>query len=203
MARPRSSAWYQEKADQAKAREDYFKKERANPETKVAGKAPPTTIVYLRDIIYPKNETYYQLQVRSRALEAFSNGTVAAGITDAGLLDKPPAGKRVIEITRGSKIPILKVRWYFGNETVEVKGTPWGTRVRRPYDEIAGKGQSHFSVPFGKLDGKSISLAGLVNEFEKWAKLEVTKTSVIGVSGRAELMLGYGNMYTVLARATA
>ncbi len=202
MARPRSAAWYEEKARIAKAREAYYEEQRKQKQA-TATKAPPTTIVYLRDIIYPATETFYQLQVRTRALEAFTNGAVGAGITDAGLLAKPPTGKRIVELTKGNKTPIFKVRWYFGNETIEVKGTPWGTTVRKPYDEISGKGQSHFSVPFGKIEGKSISLAGLVNEFEKWANLEKTKNNVIGVSGRAELIFGYGNMYTILARATA
>lgn len=69
------------------------------------------------------------------------------GAAAAGLLTAAPANSAVVEIKRGSKIPIVKVRWYFGDETpIVVPANAEHGRWVKFYD-LKG-GQSHHQLPF-------------------------------------------------------
>ncbi|MDJ0795806.1 MAG: hypothetical protein QNJ51_03040 [Calothrix sp. MO_167.B12] len=202
MGRTRSSYELQELLDKAKRREAELEKRRIekirNPQP-----TPATATLFYRDLLQPNKNLFYQVEVRERALQAFVSGSLTAGRDKAGLLADAPEGATIIELTKGSKIALLKVKWFYGDASVSVSTTSWGTVVRKPYDVQGSYVQSHFSIPFSVKGQQNFTINTAVQKFEEWAAEEGTKNNVIGVNGRAELIMGYGNQYTTLARATA
>ena len=157
----------------------------------------------------PKADTdYTQVYYRdpldiTRALKLkVPNGTITlwGGIAAAGLAAAAPANTAIVEITKGSKIPIIKVRWYFGDDTaVVVPATSAHGRWVKFYD--VKNGQSHHQIPFVEA-GATPDLATTITAFYSKLNTAGETDRIIGTRGRAELVIGYGTQYTVLARVS-
>jgi hypothetical protein len=157
----------------------------------------------------PKPDTdYTQLYYRdpldiTRVLKVkVANGTLTlwGGAAAAGLTTAPPANTATVEITKGSKIPIVKVRWYFGDDTaVVMAATAARGRWVKFYD--VKDGQAHHQIPFVE-SGATPDLASTITAFYDKLNTEGETAKIIGTRGRAELVIGYGNQYTTLARVS-
>ena len=194
MSRRRSAVELEElakiKRSQAAAR---LAHRSANPKPYTPKPDTDYTQLYYRDPLDPSR--FLKLKVANGTL------TLWGGITAAGLLTVPPANSAIVEITRGSKIPIVKVRWYYGDDTVVVvPANDMHGRWIKFYD--AKNGQAHHQIPFVEA-GATPDLAATITAF--YAKLNTAAEveRVIGTRGRAELVIGYGKQYTTLARVSA
>lgn len=151
------------------------------------------TQVYYRDPL--DNARALKLKVPKGTLTLWG-GAVAAGLTLT-----PPANTATVEIDRGSKIPIVKVRWFFGDDTaVVIPATQGHGRWVKFYD--AKNGQSHHQIPFVE-EGATPDLATTIVSFYSKLNTAGETDKIIGTRGRAELVIGYGNQYTTLARVSA
>jgi hypothetical protein len=194
MARRKSAIELEElakiKRSQAAAR---LAERNANPKPYKPKKDEDYTTVFYRDPI--DNNRLLSLKVANGTL------TLWGGSAAAGLLTAAPANTAVVEITRGSKIPIVKVRWFFGDETpVVVPATATHGRWIKFYD--TKEGQAHHQVPF-TVAGATPDLDGIILAFYAKLNTEAEKSRIIGAKGRADLVMGYGNQYTTLARVAA
>lgn len=183
--------------------EELAKIKRAQAAARLAAKsANPKPYTPKKDTDY--TQVYYldPLDI-SRALKLkVPNGTIElwGGIAAAGLTAAAPDGKAVVEITKGSKIPIVKVRWFYGDDTaVVVPANQMHGRWVKFYD--VKNGQSHHQIPFVEA-GATPDIANTITAF--YAKLNTAGETdkIIGTRGRAELVVGYGNQYTTLARVS-
>lgn len=162
----------------------------ANPKAYTPKLDVDYTQVYYRDPLEPTR--FLKLKVANGTL------TLWGGADAAGLVTVPPANSTIVEITRGSKIPIVKVRWYYGDDTaVVVAANEMHGRWVKFYDEKGG--QSHHQVPF-VAEGATPNLASTITAFYAKLNTPAETDKIIGTRGRAELVIGYGNQYTTLAR---
>jgi hypothetical protein len=145
--------------------------------------------VYYRDPL--EAGRILKFEVKKQAL------TNLGGADDAGLLLVVPENAVVTEINKGSNLPIVRLRWYFGDASPEVKTTAYGTRWIKKYDQQGG--QSHWSVPYSVKEG-AFTLNTILTRFNtQFNNTNGTKlATVLGANGYAELVMGYGNQYTVL-----
>ena len=196
MSRRRSAVELEElakiKRSQAAAR---LAHRTANPKPYTPKPDIDYTQLYYRDPLEPSR--FLKMRVANGTL------TLWGGITAAGLVTVPPANSAIVEITRGNKIPIVKVRWYYGDDTaVVVPANEMHGRWVKFYDEK--NGQSHHQIPFvSAAEGAAPNMASTITAF--YAKLNTAAEveRIIGTRGRAELVIGYGRQYTTLARVSA
>lgn len=130
------------------------------------------------------------------------NGTITlwGGLAAAGLTNAAPANTAVVEIARGSKIPIVKVRWYFGDDTaIVVPASSTHGRWVKFYD--VKNGRAHHQIPFVEA-GATPDLATTITAFYSKLNTAGETDRIIGTRGRAELVIGYGQQYSVLARVS-
>ncbi|MHC5739908.1 hypothetical protein [Nostoc sp.] len=161
--------------------------------------------VYKPKLDVDYTQVYYRnpLDITQSLKLKVANGTLElwGGIAAAGLTGAADAGTSIIEITKGNKIPIVKVRWYYGDDTaVTVPATAAHGRWVKFYD-VKG-GQSHHQIPFVE-SGVTPDLAATIVAFRAKLNTAGETDRIIGTRGRAELVIGYGNQYTVLARVSA
>lgn len=164
----------------------------ANPKPYAPKPDTDYTQVYYRDPL--DNERFLKMKVPNGTL------TLWGGAAAAGLVTVPPANSAVVEITKGSKIPIVKVKWYFGDDTaVVVAANAMHGRWIKFYD-VKG-GQAHHQIPFVE-PGATPNIDTTIAAF--YAKLNTAGETdrVIGTRGRAELVIGYGTQYVPLARVS-
>jgi hypothetical protein len=192
MGKRLSPAELEERAKLARAREAAMKARRtANPKPYTPRTAEDFSTIFYRDPL--ETGRFLEIDVKARAL------TKIGGVAAAGLLATLPDGSVAVKITRGSKIPIVKLRWYFGDANASPVMTPWGTRWIKKYD--ADGGQSHYTLPFSIATGV-FTLDTIQTKFrEYFNETNGTKrTEMLGANGSIELVMGYGNQYTVLSR---
>ena len=191
MSRRKSAIELEELAKIKRAQAAFRLSERsANPKEYKPKLDVDYTQVFYRDPL--ENTRVLKLKVANGTLTLWG-GVVAAGLTLAA-----PANTAIVEIDRGNKIPIVKVRWYYGDDTaVVVPATQGHGRWVKFYD--VKNGQSHHQIPFVE-SGATPDLATTIAAF--YAKLNTAGETdkIIGTRGRAELVIGYGNQYTTLAR---
>jgi hypothetical protein len=164
----------------------------ANPKAYTPKLDTDYTQVYYRDPL--DNTRVLKLKV--------PNGTITlwGGIAAAGLTAAAPANTATVEITKGSKIPIIKVKWYFGDDTaVVVPATAAHGRWVKFYD--VKNGQAHHQIPFVE-SGATPDVASTITAFYSKLNTAGETDRIIGTRGRAELVIGYGTQYTVLARVS-
>jgi hypothetical protein len=194
MARRKSAIELEELARIKRARAAARLAERsANPKAYTPKVDTDYTQVYYRDPL--DNTRVLKLKV--------PNGTITlwGGIAAAGLTTAPPANTATVEIIKGSKIPIIKVRWYYGDDTaVVVPATTTHGRWVKMYD--VKNGRSHHQIPF-VVSGATPNVATTITAFYEKLNAEGETDRIIGTRGRAELVIGYGNQYTTLARVSA
>lgn len=192
MSRRYTPAELEERAKKARAREAAMLKRRID-NLKPYVKRDPTdySTIFYRDPL--ETGRFLEIEVKAKALLKIG------GVAGAGLLATLPDGSVAVKITKGSKIPIVKIQWYFGDATVSPVMTPWGTRWIKKYD--ADGGQSHWSLPFSIGTGV-FTLDTIQTKFRDYFNETngTKRTDMLGPNGQVELVMGYGNQYTVLNR---
>lgn len=192
MSRRYSPAELEERAKKARAREAaMLKRKTDNPKPYVQRNPDDFSTVYYRDPL--ETGRFLEIDVKAKALEKIG------GVAGAGLLAALPDGSVAVQILKGSKIPIVKIRWYFGDTNVSVTTTPWGTRWLKKYD--ADGGQSHWTLPFSIAAG-AFTLDTIQTKFKEYFNETngTKRNAVLGPNGYVELVMGYGNQYTVINR---
>lgn len=197
MGRYKSVGELTELLEQAKRRKAAMEKRKVES-TATPQKAKDKVTVYYKNPIVPTQ--ILKLTVPQPGIIKFGGSNLAAGITACGLLADAPENSSPIEVVKGSKIPIVKICWFFGDATARRIATDWGTTYARPYDNDGG--QSHYSVPFSMATG-TLTINALIAKFEEFFDNdeETNKRGLLGVLGEASLVLGYGKQTTILARA--
>jgi LysM repeat protein len=191
MARRLSAVQLEERAKLARAKEAArLQKKQTNPKEYRERNNADYQIVYYKDIIEP--DRILQITVKTQAI------TNIGGLVKAGLLAAAPANSAVTEINKGSKIPLVKVKWYFGDSTsVIVPPSATNGRWVKKYD--VKNGQSHWSLPYSLASG-TLSLEAIITKFVAAFKgSAATDKEVLGAKGYAELVIGYGNNHVTLA----
>jgi hypothetical protein len=151
------------------------------------------TTVFYRDPL--NNARFLSLKIANGTL------TLWGGAAAAGLLTTAPANSAIVEILRGSKIAVVKVKWYFGDETpIVVPANAEHGRWIKFYD--TKNGQSHHQIPF-TVTGTTPDLSEIITAFNAKLNTAGEKDRIIGAKGRADLVIGYGNQYSTLARVIA
>lgn len=190
MARRKSAIELKELARIAEARDAARKAALlANPKPYKPRVPDDFQTVYYRDPI--EAGRYLQFEVKKQAI------TNLGSLADAGLVDTVASDAVVVEINRGSKIAVVRLRWYYGDASPEVKTTAYGTRWIKKYDDK--NGQSHWSLPYSVASG-AFTLNTIIDRFKtQFNNTDGTKTtSVLGANGYAELVIGYGSQYSIL-----
>lgn len=146
MGRIKKAWYYQRQAQQAEARENYFKNRVPPEEDQTIETRGAMTDVFYRSLILIEGTDH--LTFRTSVPNTTLNVLPA---TDAGLLTTL-TDTSTAQRMRGSGLHPTKIHWYKGATTPTRKRTAWNTSVARYYDQ-AGGGQSHFSIPFSKATG--------------------------------------------------
>lgn len=197
MARRRTAAELTELARIAKAREDARAAARAaSPKPYTPRNPADFDTIYYRDPL--KNDLIYQIEVKKEAL------TKLGGAAGAGLLTALPDGEQAIEITKGSKIAIVRARWYFGDNTPEVVVKNYSgivTRYIKKYDKSGN--QSHYSIPYSVTATSASMMSQVLARFETQFNSNngTLRGTVLGANGAAWLEIGHGSRWTTLATA--
>jgi hypothetical protein len=193
-----SSAELTALAEKRKRREAALEKRRVES-TRTPQRSQDKVAVYYKDPLDAGRTLL--IAVPEAGLLKFGKGVLSTGITALGLsLQAPTTNSEVIQISKGSKIPIVKIKWFYGDATAKRKTTEWGTVYNCAYDVVNGR--SHFSVPFTSTAANA-SLDFLKRKFFELFDndQQENRRDLIGVLGQAELIAGYGNQYMVIARA--
>lgn len=171
MAKP--SWYYQRQAEQAQARENFFRNRVPPESTTIESKGPQTTVFY-RSLLLLNGTDHliYRTSVDNTTL-----GLVTAA--EAGLLTTLGTGD-VAAPMKGSGVRPTRIQWYRGSTTPTRRRTDWGTSVARYYDTTGGR--SHFSVPFSRATGV-FNADDLIDQFN----------ALFGPSGSKRTLLGGAN----------
>lgn len=202
MGRRLSAAELEDRAKIARAREEARKTRRVNS-TSTPKRAEDTVTVYYGDPL-SKGDLIYKINVPQSNLFVLGESTTAAaqGITRAGLRTAAPENNDPIEITKGSKLAIVRMNWFKGDENVSRQTTPWNSVWFKRYDTqtVNGRSRSHFSVPFSKAEDV-ITIDEIIDRFNAlFTGQNSIKDALLGDLGEATLTMGYGNQYSILAR---
>lgn len=195
MARRRSSADYEKKAADAKARENYYRTRPARPKAGNTLTAKDATTLIYRSLFLifttvpgddtSKDHLPFKVEAGNKALAKVPANTVGlSGINATGInisLARP---------IRGSGIKPSKINWYNGAANPTIRTTAYGTKWAQYYDNAEGEAQSNFSLPVCRAAG-SFGIADIVTSF-KTIFSDANKTGLLGAkNGRAELDLEY------------
>lgn len=197
MAKQLNAAKLEEKLKIARAREAARAAERAaNPKPYVARNPADFDRIFYRDPL--KNDLIYQIEVKKEAL------TKLGGAAGAGLLTELPQDAQSTEITKGSKIAIVRLRWYFGDNTPETVVKTYGsvtTRYVKKYDKSGN--QSHYSIPYSVTASSASMISQILARFETQFNSTngTLRTAVLGANGSAWLEIGYGSRWVPIATA--
>ena len=199
MARRKSAAELTELATKKRTQEAARKAAReASPKPYVA--RPDTDFEYGFYIDPLNNEAACRFRIPKDSL------TLYGGLAKAGLVAALPSGKAQINIGKGNKRVIFRVRWYFGNATPEVvPETAAHGRWIRFADKTGGK-YTH-TLPFGASAGEGVdptpSVDSLIVRFDSLFNTAAEKERLLGQRGLVLLEQGYGSKYITLARISA
>jgi hypothetical protein len=148
MARRKSAAELAELAAKKRTQEAARKAAReANPKPYLA--RPETDFEYGFYIDPLNNEAALRFRIPKDSL------TLYGGLAKAGLVATLPSGKAQINIGKGNKRVIFRVRWYFGNATPEVvaETATHGRWIRFADKTGPGGGKYTHTLPFGASAG--------------------------------------------------
>jgi len=199
MARRKSAAELAELAAKKRTQEAARKAAReANPKPYLA--RPETDFEYGFYIDPLNNEAALRFRIPKDSL------TLYGGLAKAGLVATLPSGKAQINIGKGNKRVIFRVRWYFGNATpIVVPETASHGRWIRFADKTAGK-YTH-TLPFGASAGDGTdptpSVDSLIVRFDQLFNTVPERARLLGAKGVALLEQGYGSKYITLAKVAA
>jgi hypothetical protein len=199
MGRRKSAAELTELATKKRAQEAARKAAReASPKPYVA--RPDTDFEYAFYVDPLDNDAACRFRVPKDSL------TLYGGITKAGLVATLPAGKAQVNIGKGNKRVIFRVRWFFGNATPEVvPETSAHGRWIRFADRTAGK-YTH-TLPFGASAGDGVdptpSVDSLIVRFDQLFNTVEERGRLLGARGVVLLEQGYGSKYITIAKVSA
>ena len=199
MPRRKSAAELAELAAKKRTQEVARKAAReANPKPYVG--RPETDFEYGFYVDPLNNEAALRFRIPKDSL------TLYGGLAKAGLVATLPSGKAQINIGKGNKRVIFRVRWYFGNATPEVVAeTAAHGRWIRFADKTAGK-YTH-TLPFGASAGDGIddtpSVDSLIVRFNQLFNTVPERAKLLGAKGVVLLEQGYGSKYITLAKVAA
>ncbi|TAF07773.1 MAG: hypothetical protein EAZ77_08670 [Nostocales cyanobacterium] len=128
------------------------------------------------------------------------------GLAKIGLVATLPTGKAQINIGKGNKRVIFRVRWFFGNATPEVvPETAAHGRWIRFADKTAGK-YTHV-LPFGASAAPDMdatpSVDTLILRFTNLFNTPTEISRLLGAKGVVVLEQGYGSKYITMAKVSA
>lgn len=196
MGKRKTSAYYQQKATQAKARETYYASRPARPQAGGTVKEKNTATFIYRSVFKfwttvpgdtDSNDHFpYKVEVDNDALQkvpAASVGLVTVG-SYTGNSSLAESVKRRLSPSRAS--------WYSGTGTPVPVTTAWNSSWIRYYDAATGDTQTHFSLPISKATG-SFTAADVFTAFKSiFYPAGVASTALLGAkNGAAELKLEY------------
>lgn len=191
MPKRYSPAELEERAKKARAREAAIAARRTNKTRVHTPKlAADFSTVFYRD---PIQGLVLQFDVKAVAL------TEIGGLAAVGLLDEAPVGSSIVTVSKGLKIPYIKIQWYYGDQNASIVKTPWGTEWLKKYD-VKNK-QSHYSLPISQASG-AFTINNMITKFrEYFNETDGTKKNILGENGRAELLIGYGSQWVTIVRS--
>lgn len=140
----KKSWYYARQAEQATAREAYYRN-RVPPESSAIESKGPSTDVFYRSLILLDGTDHLIFRT---SVDNTTLGLLSAA--EAGLLTTLGAGD-VSQRMRGSGVKPTRVHWYRGATNPVRTRSAWNTSVARYYDTQGGR--SHFSVPFSRATG--------------------------------------------------
>lgn len=194
MGKRKTSAYYNQKAAQAKARENYYATRTPRPRAGGTVKERNNTTMIYRSLFEFWTNTVgdtssndhlpYKVEVDNDALTKVS-------ATSAGLLavDTAAVNTSLAKSVRKNLSP-SRASWYNGVGTPTVVTTAYNSAWIRYYDSPAGGGQSHFSIPLSKGTG-AFTAADIFNAY-KTIFGGAQKTTLLGTkNGSSELRLEY------------
>jgi len=202
MARRKSAAELAELAAKKRTQEAARKAAReANPKPYLA--RPETDFEYGFYIDPLNNEAALRFRIPKDSL------TLYGGLAKAGLVATLPSGKAQINIGKGNKRVIFRVRWYFGNATPEVvaETATHGRWIRFADKTGPGGGKYTHTLPFGASAGDGTdptpSVDSLIVRFDQLFNTVAERARLLGAKGVVLLEQGYGSKYITLAKVAA
>ncbi len=177
MGRIKKAWYYERQAQQATARENYFKNRVPPEEETTIESRGAMTELYYRSLIQIEGTDHviYSVSVPSQTLNLVS-------ASEAGLKTTLTTGETALRL-RGSGLKPTRVKWYRGSTNPVRKRTAWNTLSARYYDNAGGR--SHYSIPFSKATGV-FNADDLKDAFTALFGPGGTKRSLLGsANGRA------------------
>lgn len=196
MGKRKTFAYYQQKATQAKARENYYANRPPRPKAGSVVKQKNTVTYIYRSVFEfwttvpgdtDSNDHFpYKIEVDVDALAKVPAAT--AGIVSVGSYLGNPSLARSIK----GRLHPSKVSWYSGAGTPVPVTTAWNSSWIRYYDPATDTAQSHYSMPISKALG-SFSLADVQTTFKNiFFPGGKPSIALLGAkNGSAELQLEY------------
>lgn len=194
MARRKTSAYYNQKAAQAKARENYYATRAPRPRAGNTVKERNNKTMIYRSLFdfwttvpgdTASNDHFpYKVEVDNDALTKVT-------ATAAGLLETNTTSVNT-SLAKSAKniIHPSRATWYSGTGTPVVVTTAYNSSWVRYYDSAAGGAQSHFSIPLSKASG-SFTAADIFSAYNTIFG-GAQKTTLLGAkNGSSELKLEY------------
>lgn len=198
MGRRKTANYYKKKAQEAEARETYYRNRPARPRGGDAVIQKNLTSFIYRSMLLKWTNTAgdqtsndhlpFRIDVSARVISKVTN---AANLGLLGV-DTNTVNTSIARPIRGSGIRPSQANWYNGTGTPVPVKTAWNSSWTRYYDSAQGNAQSHFSAPLSVAAGGF----GPVDIEAKFKALFAgnNKTAYLGASnGRAELKLEYAS----------
>lgn len=194
MGRRKTSAYYNQKAAQAKSRENYYATRAPRPRAGNTIKQRNNKTLIYRSLFEfwtsvpgdtaSNDHLPYRVEVDNDALAKVS-------ATSAGLLETN-ANTINLSLAKPTKnlLSPSRASWYSGTGTPAVVTTAYNTTWVRYYDSAAGGAQSHFSVPISKASG-SFTAADVFATYNTIFGGAQKNTLLGAQNGSSELRLEY------------
>lgn len=145
MGKIKKAWFYERQAQQAQARENFYKNRTPPEEDQSITSRGAMTDVYYRSMILLEGTDHL---IFSTSVPNSTTQLLTAA--EAGLLTVLPANSTASRM-RGSGLRPTRVKWYKGSTNPVRKRTDWNTSVARYYDNAGGR--SHYSLPFSRATG--------------------------------------------------
>ena len=144
MGRMKKAWYYERQAQQATARDNYYR-DRVPPESSDIESRGASTDLYYRSLIQIEGTDHviYTVSVPNTTLAKVT-------ASEAGLMTALGTDDVALRL-RGSGMKPTKLHWYKGATTATRRRTAWNTSVARYYDTESGR--SHYSIPFSRATG--------------------------------------------------